>query len=87
MIGEFVNNNPSYRDLLMSLMSRVDRQETVMMTSASISVQEVIDALSNGNLSQPKVCISASVSLAGQEVRIVKYLCHIMVTLMTGILP
>ena len=54
-IRRFVSDDPSNKHLLMSLLSSVSRQKTVMMTTTPLSVQDVVDALDNANKSQPKV--------------------------------
>ena len=54
-IRQFVSDDSSNRHLLMSLLSSVSRQKTVMMTTTPLSVQDIVDALDNGNKSQPKV--------------------------------
>lgn len=55
MIRQFVDEEPSNRDLLMSLLSSIGRQETVVMTTTTIRVQQIVDALNNETKSQSKV--------------------------------
>ena len=51
-----MNDDLSNKHLLMSLLSTFSREKTVMITTSPLSVQDVINALDNGNKSQPKVC-------------------------------
>ena len=62
-VRDFVSEDPSNRDLMMSLLSGIDSPDTVVMTTTRpVSVQKVVDALDNGSALQPKVSRQCSLS-------------------------
>lgn len=68
-IRQFVNEDPSNRDLLMSLLSCIDGEETVVVTTTTVSVQQVVDALNNRKKSQPKVSSDPSTLVPTIKIR------------------